>query len=315
MRTDLNKQLCEHERYSSSDSYSMVRHSRRFNSHQGADPELMATRESMVKRGRTKSFGENLNPLFGAVRKAVGRPWNSFYSDLCKSFDKRSVINQHIIQHLFQYVQKDGVYVEDGQLYVQHANFTEKLRDSSVEFFVDPRDGILRRNKYYKSYNRARRERVAKAKAEKAKLVKVIDSKNILRFDEEKKIWYHYTIDTAPVADVKLQPKRFTEKYEVRQGARTIEKTWDELSASEKDHYGELVYDLFSVRFDALTEYSIAFNGKSTVQFYGRPTKMFPFSVYRAASSSNGLNAKIGEYHKTKQTASHKMLKKAGLID
>lgn len=310
MRTDLNKQLCEHERYASSDSYSMVRHSRRFNSAHGADPELMASRESMVKRGKTKSFGENLNPLFGAVRKAVGKPWNKFYSELSKTFDKRSVINQHIIQHLFQYVKKDGIYVEDGELYVREWTFTQKLRDSDVEFFVDPRDGILKRNKHFKKYTTRWRERREAEAAEKAKLFKVLDKNNMLYFDAEKKIWYHYTIDYAQAAEALIKPGTFDKTYKVRHGDHVVEKTWEELSGAEKKHYGEEVYNPSQMVYDVHLDKKLVFNGSLMLDSYVQPQR----AVSRYSIVKHEFNLPVNAYCKTKQTASHKLLKKAGII-
>lgn len=311
MRADLNKQLCEHERYDSSESFRRVRHAKKFQGDHGADPELMVSRESMTKRGRTKSFGENLNPLFGAVRKAVGRRWDSFYSDLCQTFDKRSVINQHILQHLMRYVEKDNIFIEDGELYVRQWHAKYKLRESNVEYFVDPRDGILRRNKYYKSYNRAYKERAAKDKAEKAKLVKIIDSKNILRFDEEKKIWYHYTVDYAPIAQAMLNPTSETRTYTVRHGGQVIEKTWEELSGSEKKHYGEQVYNPAQVVYDVYLEKRVVFDGSHLLEHYATPGKVYtPYNTVK-----HDFNLPANAYLKSKQTASHKTMKKAGIIE
>src|SRR5271155_3661608 len=98
--------------------YKEVRHKKKFSSI-GEDGENLRSFESTMYRyvrdGETKNFNENLSPLKGAIRAAIGKRWDTFYSDLCKNFDKRSVINQHILQHLFEYVERD-VYIEDGEV-------------------------------------------------------------------------------------------------------------------------------------------------------------------------------------------------------
>lgn len=190
MREDLNKLLCERERPRSYDHYCNYRNLERFNSLHDVpyDDEDFAepftgigsgSRESMKYRygWDSKSFNENLNPLWGVIRKNVGRKWDKVYSELCQVFDKRSVINQHILTHLFQTVEIN-VVVEDGELWVtqRYRSAPVQLRDSDVEYYVDPRDGILKFNAHRKSYRTVRREREAAEKAAKAKVLRVIDA-------------------------------------------------------------------------------------------------------------------------------------------
>lgn len=192
MRKDLNKVLCEHERNLSDDHYSNYRHLKQFSDVRDLDEEDFEEpftgvgsghRESMKYRYgyNAKSFGENLNPLWGIVRKNVGRPWDKVYGEICAVFDKRSVINQHILTHLFQGVCVN-VEVKDGALWVTptYGNPT-LLADTYVEYYVDPADGILKRNKFYKTYKQRMRERAAERAAEEAKTRRVIDDTTELR--------------------------------------------------------------------------------------------------------------------------------------
>jgi hypothetical protein len=119
MRSDLNKVICEHERRGSRDSYRQVRRKRSF-----ALSEDSPAFESMKARYgyNTKAFGEHLNPLYGQVRKAVGRRWDDFYSVLRRNFDTRSVINAHILQHLYDRFEKD-CYIKNGEIYVGPTRF------------------------------------------------------------------------------------------------------------------------------------------------------------------------------------------------
>ncbi|MGH8289204.1 MAG: hypothetical protein ACREV7_09275 [Steroidobacteraceae bacterium] len=149
MRSDLNKVICEHERRGSRDSYRRVRHKKAF-----LLTEDSPARESMTARYgyNTKDFGEHLNPLYGQVRKAVGRRWAAFYGELSRNFDMRSRINEHILQHLFDRFEKD-CYVREGEIYVGPTRFRYggwRLRDQTrIEFYVDPRDGIIKRNPWF----------------------------------------------------------------------------------------------------------------------------------------------------------------------
>ncbi len=149
MRSDLNKVICEHERRGSRDSYRRVRRKKAF-----LLTEDSPARESMTARYgyNTKDFGEHLNPLYGQVRKAVGRRWDAFYGELCRTFDRRSRINEHILQHLFDRFEKD-CYLRDSEIYVGPTRFRYggwRLRDQTrIEFYVDPSDGIIKPNPWF----------------------------------------------------------------------------------------------------------------------------------------------------------------------
>lgn len=115
MRDDMNKLLCEHERQGSSNCYHQVRNKRNLD----RDPDMLEVggKEGMKYRHKRakgvgwKSFGENLNPLYGWIRKQVNRPWDKAYSELCTTFDMRNTINQHILVHLFERIEINTVWL------------------------------------------------------------------------------------------------------------------------------------------------------------------------------------------------------------
>lgn len=181
MRYDLNKQLCEHERYSSSNKYGTVRNMRQFSNVSNildTDNEHWMPsgsnqyRESMKKRfqtlGTEKEFGENLNPLFGLIEKYVGKRWDDFYSDLSKAFNMRSVINQHILLHLHGMICVK-TYVNDDNKIVGIDNRTgePKLIEARFgwDYFVDPTTNIICKNKNRLSYKQYRKQLDAAEKA------------------------------------------------------------------------------------------------------------------------------------------------------
>lgn len=153
MRSDLNKQLCEHERHRSWDKYGNYRHRKKFK-HIIDEEDDCPRRESMRIRYNTydgrKELSENLNPLWGFIRKSVGKRWDSVYSELCKAFDKRKVVNQHILDHVSDKVAVNTFIGEDGGIYVdRNYGHPVKIENTSsyVEYYVDPRDGILKKCK------------------------------------------------------------------------------------------------------------------------------------------------------------------------
>ncbi len=195
MRNDLNKLLCERERPGSSRSFKDHRNDRNFKWNGGMDP--VPTRESMTKRYKAawdyKEFNENFNPLFGMVRKNANRPWDKVYSELCRNFNMSSVINQHILTHLFDFVETktkmvDGI-VHCHNTYNRHGDDYIPLKNSYCEYYVHPVDGLLKRNKFLdKKPSRKKTQELRKAEKEKNRR-KIRDDLYIHLFDNGQ--WYY----------------------------------------------------------------------------------------------------------------------------
>jgi hypothetical protein len=164
-----------------------------------------------------KNFNENLNPLKGQVRRAVGRP--KFYSELCKIFDKRSVINQHILQHLKDYLSTDVYVAADGKLWARGNPWpSTPLREAwRVEFYVDPRDGIIKKNKWHTS----RRQHYAKKPLKAEELPIEIDAYTQLRRIDGS--WYEVSLQRAdplaPGTDIFTRQLVVAGKYAARKRA------------------------------------------------------------------------------------------------
>lgn len=207
MRKDLNKQLCERERLGHDRKFHEVRHARKV---KDADAEeVIGGREGMKRRhiigghGETKMFNENLNPLWGVIRKNANRPWNKVYAEFCSVFDKRSVINQHILDHLNDFV-AINTYEQDGEIYIKSRwGRDDTLKGGWQEYYVHPRTGLLLKNPHYRSWKQERRERDAKRAAEAAKVHRVIDDKNELFCIEG--TWF--------LAEMKPTPTEYTQKH------------------------------------------------------------------------------------------------------
>lgn len=196
MRKDLNKVLCEHERHRSWDNFSNYRHKKVYAVGAGEEMENLPGRESMKERfnagWNNKEFGENLTPLWGFVRKNVGRPWDKVFSELCKTFNMSSVINQHILQHLDGFVEQE-CFEEDGVVYVRSSrggHASPLSTNWTTEYFVHPRTGILLKNKHFKSYKQIRTDGHQARATEEAKIHIVIDKDIELCRHDENSTWF-----------------------------------------------------------------------------------------------------------------------------
>jgi len=137
MRSDLTKVLTERERSGSrTRTYRQVRS--RGNRIDLSEDGVNAVRQGMKRPhlNNTKDFTDVLSPLKGILRKAVGRKWDDFYSELVGKLDRRTVQGQHVFEHLYNYIvvndhkgnncwKGDGIFVKDGKLWVR--------QDSSYE--------------------------------------------------------------------------------------------------------------------------------------------------------------------------------------
>lgn len=197
MRPDLNKLLCERERSRSKDKFRNFRNTKRIKEFEG----------SRLTRGITygydsKVFNENLNPLYNFIRSCKGKNWDKVYSEICQTFDKRSVINQHVLDHLFQFVERNVIRRDDGDLYILSTyNGMIPLRDSLSEFYVHPETKILTKNTGLRPWRTVYRDRAAKVKAEKFAVERDIGEG--VKAKKDKGIWY---IETA-YKEMKSMPK------------------------------------------------------------------------------------------------------------
>lgn len=117
--------------------------------------------EGLKRRHRSRKWlNENLRPLERYLASQVGRPWDKVYSEICAGIDRRNTVQQHIHQHLEDFVATRLVRV-DGVL-CHHGGWSG-LRPIDSEwgprFFVDPDNGLLRRNRGREEARRASRQR------------------------------------------------------------------------------------------------------------------------------------------------------------
>ncbi len=95
-------------------------------------------------RNKSKYLSDHLDPLRRFLRSKVGQPWNDVYSELCQRFKTNTMAGQHVIGHVWDYVER---YVEiiDGRLYHQPYQGYPISLDASYRdrFYIHPQTGIL----------------------------------------------------------------------------------------------------------------------------------------------------------------------------
>jgi hypothetical protein len=177
-RADLNKVMCERERRKGGTikgrhKMEKVKRGMQVRVHKGESTSPYSAKLGMKRPyiNYTKDFSENLNPLWGFLHKSVGRPWDKVYSEICQVFDKRKVINQHILIHLFQNVEVN-TFMHEGIVCTvsersSRDNRVEPVTQSGSDYYVHPISKLLLSTK-----PKAKLVKIAKQKeieAEKAK--------------------------------------------------------------------------------------------------------------------------------------------------
>jgi hypothetical protein len=110
-------------------------------------------------RDRFKNLNENLAPLKRWLEGQVDRPWDKVYSELSARIDRRNTVQAHVLQHLEDFVAIRVIEI-DGELFIARDGAPQPLVDRwrAWRLYVDPRTGILRRNRHYDRFMRERRE-------------------------------------------------------------------------------------------------------------------------------------------------------------
>ncbi|TXH73230.1 MAG: hypothetical protein E6Q88_05530 [Lysobacteraceae bacterium] len=126
-----------------------------------SDPEMSPRRESLRSRHqRRKWLNENLRPLERYLASQVGRPWDKVFSEICAGIDRRNTVQQHIHLHLGDFVAIKVVDIGGELHYVCRWGEPRPLRGKcgwGPAFYVDPRTGLLLKNKAAIRERRARR--------------------------------------------------------------------------------------------------------------------------------------------------------------
>jgi hypothetical protein len=159
-------------------------------------PSKIGVKRDARERGGYKMLNENLNPLKRYLNSQVGRPWNKVWSEICANLKPTNTVQQHVRDHIPDFVAINTL-LKDGEIWVQHRWAAGPLKDSHVKLFVDPKSGLLRRNKHWRSWTaKKRQQREAEAVAV-AKRLRVISHKRQLHLLDDGG-WWEVTLARAP---------------------------------------------------------------------------------------------------------------------
>jgi len=154
MRPDMSKVLVERERLGVNGAEVYRRVNRRhFNDVRSFDE---APSHGSMSRKRQygyycKQLNENLSPLKRFIESHVGQHWDKVYSEIRAHVRFENAVQQHILQHLWGYVERNPVLNGDGVAcypptrYRSHQLGLIPLGFDS--FFVHPKTGVLSRGK------------------------------------------------------------------------------------------------------------------------------------------------------------------------
>ncbi len=114
------------------------------------DLEDSPRQEGLRKRhSNRKWLNENLRPLERFLGSQINRPWNKVYAEICAGIDRRNTVQQHIHQHIGDFVALDVIEI-DGVLHANRGWRTLAPLASrwAAKFYVDPKAGLLRINRF-----------------------------------------------------------------------------------------------------------------------------------------------------------------------
>ena len=147
MRKDMDKLLVTTPRVGSSMKNREVKEARR--SAREGDYDGLPRHSSMKPKSRRwddrKQLNEYLTPLVRYLKKNCGRPWDKIYSEICENMDRRGVVQDHIFQHLFDYVERNPVF-KNGKPHSTGYGGLYPLYKNGWTFYID-KCGALREPK------------------------------------------------------------------------------------------------------------------------------------------------------------------------
>lgn len=197
MRKDMHKLLCERPRSGHKDrdgdrEVPARRYSQRLELVHGEDEDgkyVESNSPSSMKMGKgwtgggTKELNENLNPLYRWLDKQVNRPWDKVYSELRQRIDVRSAVQLHIMEHLWDRVERD-VEIVDGVARMKTDSWNGRWR--SGQLYVNPETGIL---------CKAKIKSKSKGSKQDPRVTKIDDRTFLCQI---KGIWYEVTYSYPP---------------------------------------------------------------------------------------------------------------------
>ena len=193
MREDMYELIIERPRWGSRMGH--PRRARRVDAKVTAarDPDKLVSKLGM-QRGAwnarmSKSLNENLAPLRRYLESQVNRPWDKVWSEISKNLESGNAVQQHVRDHVEDFVAYK-TFIRDGAIYLTGRRGGPcRLGDGGYLLYVDPRTGILRKNRRYKSWQHLRREGAAQEARERALRMREVAPDTQLHKFEDRGWW------------------------------------------------------------------------------------------------------------------------------
>ena len=93
---------------------------------------------------KSKYLSDHLGPLRRFLRSQVGQPWNDVYSQLCQRLDPSTMAGQHVIDHVWGYVERHVEIIDGGFYSKPYQGYRIRLDANHRDrFYIHPETGIL----------------------------------------------------------------------------------------------------------------------------------------------------------------------------
>ena len=95
-------------------------------------------------REKSKWFSDHLGPLRRFLRSHIGQPWDTVYSKLCRRLDRRTMVGQHVLSHVWDYVERHVELIDGIPHRKPYGGCLHFLRPVyRDQFYVHPETGLL----------------------------------------------------------------------------------------------------------------------------------------------------------------------------
>jgi len=171
-------------------------------------------------RGGYKMLNENLNPLKRFLEGQVGRPWDKVWSEVCENLRPSNTVQQHVRDHIPDFV-AIKTSLRDGEIWVHDRFALKPLKETHTKLFVDPKSGLLRRNKHWARWRGlAGKLRAARAMTLGKRLREVSATKQLHLLDDGS--WWEVTLAKVPTAVEERKTRHGVQKYTFELGVEDV---------------------------------------------------------------------------------------------
>lgn len=187
-------------------------------------------------RGGFKMLNENLNPLKRFLERQVGRPWNKVWSEVCENLKPSNTVQQHVRDHIPDFV-AIKTSLRDGEVWVHERSQIKPLKETYAKLYVDPKSGLLRRNKHFTGWQGLKRaRRVAQAKERDQRMRMVSPTKQLHLLEDG--AWWEVTIAKVPTGVEERKTRHGTQRVTFEQGVDDVVLRAGLSELSRQDLYG-----------------------------------------------------------------------------